>query len=46
MPETTAPETRYDVLDFFEVAGADDGNVFCPKCCCEFNPDTCASVKD
>ena len=34
--QATLPETREDVLDFFEVLGADEGCVFCPVCYCEF----------
>lgn len=30
-----------DILETFEVGGADDGNVFCPKCLEEFEPTTC-----
>ena len=30
---------RCDQLEFFDVLGADFGNVFCTICSCEFNPD-------
>lgn len=39
-PQTDAPTTREEVLDFFEVGGADEGYVMCPVCACEFNPKT------
>ena len=29
-------ETRDDVLDCFEVAGAGEGRIMCPRCCCTF----------
>jgi DNA-directed RNA polymerase subunit N (RpoN/RPB10) len=38
--QTDMPETREDVLDFFQVYGADEGCAFCPRCTCEFNTDT------
>ena len=37
---TDPPETREDVLDFFEVGGADEGCIFCPACSCEFDAET------
>ena len=41
MPDwSDMPETRADVLDFFEVSGAGEGCVFCPVCSCEFNTTT------
>lgn len=39
-PDTDAPRTRDEVLDCYEVGGADDGCVFCPECACEFNTPT------
>ncbi len=36
--QTDIPRTREEVLDFFEVAGADEGYVFCPECSHEFKP--------
>ncbi len=39
-PHTDAPTAREEALDFFEVAGCDEGNVMCPECACEFNAKT------
>ena len=39
-PNTDMPRTREEVLDRFEVLGADEGNVLCPMCSCEFDPET------
>ena len=33
-------------LDEHDVAGADDGNIFCRQCCCEFNPATMKAKPD
>lgn len=44
-PYTDTPETREEVLDRYDVTGADDGCVFCPECATEFNIDT-GKVKD
>lgn len=34
------PDCGYtDTLAAFEVGGADEGNVFCPKCLAEFAPE-------
>ena len=38
--ETDAPATREEEVDFFEVAGAHEGCVFCPACACEFLTET------
>ena len=36
-PENNTPPTdQIDVLDAFDVMGADDGHVFCPECGMEF----------
>ncbi len=38
---TTCPKCgKVDVLDAFDVGGADRDNVFCTRCHCEFNPAT------
>ncbi len=34
--QTTAPTTREEALDFFDVLLADEGNVICQVCACEF----------
>jgi hypothetical protein len=34
------PLDEFEQLDEFEVIGACGLNVFCPRCSCEFNPDT------
>lgn len=33
------PDAEVYILDAFEILGADDGNVFCPRCGCEFPVD-------
>ncbi|MHA2067986.1 MAG: hypothetical protein ACXABY_26795 [Candidatus Thorarchaeota archaeon] len=30
------PALGIEELDFFEVLGADEGNVICPRCACKF----------
>lgn len=39
-PGEFPPDTREGDLDYFDVGGADEGNVFCNHCGAEFNPDT------
>ncbi len=43
---TDAPRTMEDVLDFFEVVGADEGCVLCAVCPCQFDPKTGKEVCD
>jgi hypothetical protein len=33
----TVPELGEEELEYFEAGGADEGNVICPRCACEFS---------
>lgn len=39
------PSCYDEALDYFEVTGAEEGNVFCPRCSQEFNPRTRECLK-